>query len=71
MSGENVDNFFEQPVAGGTDNVLNLAGTVKGADGAQPAAIIDVTGGSTIDAEARVAVNSILAALRNAGIIAT
>ena len=71
MAGENVDNFFEQTVGGGTDNALNLGGTVKGADGTQPAAISDATGGAVIDVEGRVAINAILAALRNAGIIQT
>lgn len=34
MSGENVDNFFEQPVGGGTDNKLVLGGTVETPTGA-------------------------------------
>lgn len=67
-----VKNFFEQPsTVNGNDNSLNLSGTVKGADGSQSAAIADATGGATIDAEARTAINAALAALRNAGIIAT
>jgi len=37
----------------------------------QPVAITNPAGGGTIDAEARTAVNGILAALRGAGIIAT
>ena len=68
----NVDNFFEQPASGSTDNTLNLGGTVKGADGAQPAAIVDaLTAGSATAALNATAINSMLAALRNAGIIAT
>ena len=64
----NVDNFFEQ--ASGTDNALNLKGTVKGKDGTQPAAIADVpTAGSATAAANATAINSVLAALRNAGII--
>lgn len=39
--------------------------------GAQAAAEADVTGGSTIDAEARTTLNSLLAKLRTHGIIAT
>jgi len=39
--------------------------------GAQAAAIADATGGATIDAEARTALNDILAKLRTHGIIAT
>jgi hypothetical protein len=35
----------------------------------QQAAIVDVTGGATIDSQARTAVNSILSTLRNYGII--
>lgn len=68
MANNNVDNFFEQ--TSGTDNALNLGGTVKGKDGAQATAIADATGGATVDAEARVALNLALAALRNAGLIA-
>lgn len=68
----NAKNFFEQPsTVGGNDNVLNLGGTVKGADGSQSAAIADPSGGATVDAEARAAIDDILAALRNVGIIAT
>lgn len=70
MANNNVDNFFEQPGGNSTDNALNLGGTVKGKDGAQSAAIADATGGVTVDAEARAAINSALAALRNAGLIA-
>lgn len=43
MSGENVDNKFEQPVGGSTDNPLVLGGTVKGADGNQAAFVADAT----------------------------
>ena len=39
--------------------------------GAQEAAIADATGGATVDTEARAAVNAVLAALRNHGLIAT
>ncbi len=41
------------------------------ATGPQAAAIADPTGGTTVDAEARSAINDILAALRGFGIIAT
>lgn len=34
MSGENVDNRFEQPVGGGTDNKLVLGGSVESPTGA-------------------------------------
>jgi hypothetical protein len=37
----------------------------------QPAAIATVAGGTTVDAESRTAINAVLVALRNAGIIAT
>ena len=62
----NVKNHFEQPGSDG-DNALNLGGTVKGADGAQPAAIADATDAATAITQ----LNLALAALRNAGIIAT
>ena len=39
--------------------------------GAQEAAISDAAGGATVDAEARAAVNAVLSALRNHGLIAT
>ncbi len=64
----NVKNGFEQADATG-NNPLVLGGTVKGADGEQAAAIPNVTGGSTVDTECRAAVNAILAALRNTGLI--
>lgn len=67
MSGENVDNRFEQPVGGGTDNPLVLGGTVKQADGTQAAAIANPTDPASTQA----AVISILTVLRNTGIIAT
>ena len=38
---------------------------------AQPAAVADATGGATVDAEARTAINDLLARLRTLGIIAT
>ena len=38
---------------------------------AQAAAITTVSGGSTVDAEARTAINAVLVALRNVGIIDT
>lgn len=67
MAGENVKNFFSQPPSGSEDNVLNLTGTVKGSDGTQPAAIADATDA----ASAITQLNLALAALANAGIIAT
>lgn len=74
MAGENVKNFLEQGgdrmVIGG-ELVIAAGGKVVPASGGQAAAITTVTGGSTVDAEARTAVNAILAALRNAGIIAS
>ena len=67
----NVANFFEQPSdANGTDNALNLTGTVKGQSGSQNAAIADATGGATVDTEARAAINAALAVLRDLGLIA-
>ncbi|MCG8507085.1 MAG: DUF2793 domain-containing protein [Sphingomonadales bacterium] len=39
--------------------------------GGQEAAIADASGGATVDAEARTAINAVLAALRNHGLIAT
>lgn len=38
--------------------------------GPTAAAIADPTGGATVDAEARTAINAIIAALENAGIVA-
>ena len=69
MTGENVDNFFEQ--TSGSDNALNLGGTVKQSDGTQASAIANPTGGATTDAEARAAIISILTVLRNTGFIAS
>lgn len=66
----NVDNGFEQPVGGSTDNPLVLGGTVKGSDGNQSAKIDDPTGGATVDAESRAAINAIIDALENVGITA-
>lgn len=71
MSGENVDNFFEQPGGGSTDNPLNLTGTVKGSAGVQNSAIVDASGGATVDAEARTAINALLAVARDLGLIVT
>ena len=69
---DNAKNFFEQPsTIGGNDNVLNLGGTVKGSDGTQSVKITDPTGGATIDAEARAAINDIIDALENVGITAS
>lgn len=66
----NVQNFFEQPPSQSNDNPLNLGGTVKGQSGAQNGAIADATGGATVDAEARAAINAALAVLRDLGMIA-
>lgn len=71
MAGENVDNFFEQTVGQSPSNPLNLKGIVKGSDGTQSAAIADPTGGATVDAESRTAINALIAALENVGIIVT
>ena len=62
----NVKNHFEQP-GSDDDNALVLGGTVKGADGTQPVAIADATDAATAISQ----LNLALAALRNAGIIAT
>lgn len=40
-------------------------------NGTQASAITDVTGGSTVDTEARAALNNVLAALRGVGIISS
>lgn len=50
---------------------IDMQGGAITANGTQAAAIPDVAGGSTIDAEARVALNALLAAARGAGIIAS
>lgn len=73
MSSENVKNYTQQggerTVIGGT---LDIApGGKVTADGAQAAAIADAAGGGTVDAEARAALNDVLAALRGIGIIAS
>jgi len=41
------------------------------AEAAQPTAVADVSGGATVDAESRTAINALLARLRTLGIIAT
>ncbi len=46
-------------------------GLFGAAPAAQHAAISDPSGGATVDAEARTAIDAILAALRTTGIIAT
>jgi hypothetical protein len=69
MAGTTVLNRFEQ--TGTDDNPLVLGGTIKQADGTQAAAIPDATGGATVDAEARTAINDLLAVMRNTGFIAT
>lgn len=51
------------------DSELTNLALVKGLDAG--AAVADASGGSTIDAEARTAINSLLAELRTNGIIAT
>ena len=71
MSGqENTLNHFEQPVGDSKDNSLVLGGTVKGSNGSQSAAVADVpTGSSAAAADNATAINDILAALRNVGIL--
>jgi len=71
MSGENVDNAFLQPEGGSTDNKLKLGGSVVDATETQASAIADATGGATVDAEARTAINALLAVARSLGLIAT
>ncbi len=66
-----VDNGFNQPAGGSSDNPLRLKGSVVGKADVQNPAIIDVTGGSVIDIEGRVETNAIIAALRDVGIIIT
>lgn len=69
---ETVLNRFEQPAGGSSDNPLVLGGTVKQANGSQASAISDVpTAGSATAALNAAAINSMLAVLRNTGIIAT
>lgn len=57
------------------DGDLNHDGVNVGLYGAAPvpqaAAIANASGGVTVDAEARTAVNSVLTVLRNLGLIAT
>lgn len=57
------------------DGALNHDGTTVGFYGATPttqgAAVADASGGATIDAEARTAINSLLARVRSTGLIAT
>lgn len=55
--------------AGGSVQVKN-GGQVVGDAGTQADTIADVTGGATVDAEARTAINAVLAALRAIGIVA-
>lgn len=54
--------------AGG--QIVLAEGAVLAPAGGQAEAIADVTGGETVDDEARTAINAILAALRGAGIVA-
>lgn len=65
----NVLNHFHQAGVDG-DNILELGGTVFNSAGAQTTPIIDVTGGATVDAEARTAINAVLAHLRATGQVA-
>lgn len=65
MAGENVDNYFEQPNGGATDNALNLKGTVKGKDGQQAANVADATDLATTQALA----NALKDALINIGVM--
>lgn len=71
--------FAAGPTGGGTYNGTVTAGTVNattnfGMGGATPigrgAAIADAAGGATVDAEARTALNALLAQLRTFGFIA-
>lgn len=64
----NVANYTEQGGAvshiGGTLQVEANASVVP-STGTRAAAIADASGGATVDAEARTAINAVLAALRN------
>lgn len=55
--------------SGGTINI-ETGGTIT-ANGTQAATIADPSGGATVDAEARTAINAILLALENVGILAS
>jgi hypothetical protein len=70
----NTTNRMEQGggewVVGGELRIAT-GGTITPNSGTQASAITNPTGGATTDAEARTAINSILAALRGVGIIAT
>lgn len=48
-----------------------LGGAISYSDVGQGAAVSDASGGATVDAEARTAINGLLAQLRTLGIIAT
>lgn len=64
--------LIDQAAGGGVNlltGVLKVASTQV--VGAQGAAVADATGGATIDAEARTALNALLARLRSHGMIAT
>jgi hypothetical protein len=50
---------------------VNTGGHIVGPTGAPATAIADATGGTTTDAEARAALNAVLAALRAVGIVAS
>lgn len=67
MAGENTKIIRLQ---GGDVLQVKTGGAIVPNSGTQAAAVIDVTGGLTVDAESRTAVNAILAALRGVGIIA-
>ena len=51
------------------DSELTNIALVKALD--EGSAVADVTGGATVDAEARTAINALLAELRTIGLIAT
>lgn len=57
-------------VVGGKLQVV-AGGQMVGDDETQHPDIADVAGGATVDAEARTALNGVLAALRNLGILAS
>ena len=53
------------------EQFIGDVGFFNAATSSQPTAVPDASGGATIDAEARTALNDLLARLRTLGIIAT
>jgi hypothetical protein len=65
------DDSNNTTINGAIDHNGTTIGFFGTAPAAQPAAIADASGGAIIDAEARTAINALLAAVRTLGVIDT